>query len=55
VSRSVLARAPPDASYSATWSRTHPYGLGSYSPTSGMSKTVAKAIRGPGSLNAPRD
>src|SRR4051794_12693583 len=35
VSRNVLARWPPEASYSATWSRTQPYGLGSYSPSSG--------------------
>src|SRR4051812_17917412 len=35
VSRKVLARRPPDASYSATCSRTQPYGLGSYSPSSG--------------------
>ena len=26
--------APPEASYSATWSRTHSHGLGSYSPCS---------------------
>jgi hypothetical protein len=32
VSRSVLARVPPDASYSATWSRTHAAVLGTYSP-----------------------
>src|SRR3954471_8852848 len=35
LSRNVLARRPPDASYSATCSRTQPYGLGSYSPSSG--------------------
>ena len=35
VSRNVLARRPPEASYSATCSRTQPYGLGSYSPSSG--------------------
>jgi len=29
VSRSVLARWPPEASYSATWSRTQSQGLGS--------------------------
>ena len=29
VSSSVLARVPPEASYSATWSRTHSDGLGS--------------------------
>ena len=31
--RRVLARAPPEASYSATWSRTHLALLGMYSPT----------------------
>src|SRR4051812_2935613 len=36
VSRSVLARSPPDASYSATWSRTQSQALGSYSPWIGM-------------------
>src|SRR6187431_1068100 len=35
LSRNVLARRPPEASYSATCSRTQPYGLGSYSPSSG--------------------
>ena len=34
VSSRVLARSPPDASYSATWSRTQSEGLGSYSPWS---------------------
>src|SRR5580698_3658968 len=40
VSRSVLARWPPDASYSATWSRTHRAVLGSYSPSRLMKDTL---------------
>ncbi len=34
VSINVLARWPPEASYSATWFRTQSQGLGSYSPCS---------------------
>ncbi len=36
VSRSVLARVPPEASYSATCWATHDDALGSYSPVMGM-------------------
>src|SRR4051812_36436264 len=51
VSRRVLARWPPDLSYSSTWSRTHLAGLGSYSPSSVMGPTLGG---GPTALdNAP--
>ena len=33
---SVFPRLPPELSYSATWSRTHWAGLGSYSPSMDM-------------------
>src|SRR5690606_32019287 len=42
VSRSVVARVPPDASYSATCSRTQSSALGSYSPSIGMSAKLPR-------------
>src|SRR5215210_1029093 len=45
--RRVLARAPPEASYSATWSRTHCSVLGTYSPTRRvMSGSTSRGARG---------
>src|ERR1035438_4564501 len=43
VSPSVFPRWPPELSYSATWSRTHWAGLGSYSPSMGMTRFYAPA------------
>src|SRR5581483_4739699 len=45
--------SPPDASYSATCLRTHPTGLGAYSPSSGIappSPAPAPARRGPAAV-----
>src|SRR6476620_8967238 len=38
--RRVVPRVPPEDSYSSTWSRTHFWGLGWYSPCRGMSVTT---------------
>src|SRR5664280_84489 len=46
VSRRVLARTPPEVSYSATWSRTHCAGLGAYSLSMGMTRLVVNSPDG---------
>src|SRR5262245_20171835 len=37
----LIPSAPPEASIFSTWSRTHPVGLGSYSPVIGMKRIIA--------------
>src|SRR4029077_5702600 len=50
VSRSVVPSAPPEPSYSSTWSRTQARVLGPYSPSTGMPpvNTPGEAARPPG-------
>src|SRR5262245_25951626 len=43
--RRVLARAPPDASYSSTWSRTHCRVLGMYSPSRRVTSVATTSTR----------